>query len=157
MERRKFVKSVGLMTAAAYIAPKVLGNDKANVISSGIEGVPAPVFPALPFAYNALEPYIDARTMEIHYDKHHRAYYTNFINAIKVTSLEGIAEVGIICPMVFIVMNLHSTCIYIRFKSIICKWQSWKYRSRNSFNPGRYYICLIISKYLRSNVGSCSH
>jgi Fe-Mn family superoxide dismutase len=91
MERRKFVKSVGLMTAAAYIAPKVLGNDKANVISSGIEGVPAPVFPALPFAYNALEPYIDARTMEIHYDKHHRAYYTNFMNAIKGTSLEGIA------------------------------------------------------------------
>ncbi|HAP34445.1 MAG TPA: superoxide dismutase, partial [Bacteroidetes bacterium] len=31
----------------------------------------------LPFALDALEPYIDAKTMEIHYDKHHRAYYTN--------------------------------------------------------------------------------
>ena len=54
-----------------------------------IEGVPASEFPALPFSYAALEPYIDARTMEIHYDKHHRAYYTNYLNAIKGTPLEG--------------------------------------------------------------------
>ena len=33
--------------------------------------------------------------MEIHYDKHHRAYYTNFINAIKGTALEGMALTGI--------------------------------------------------------------
>jgi Fe-Mn family superoxide dismutase len=45
-------------------------------------------FPALPYAYNALEPYIDARTMEIHYDKHHRAYFNNFSAAIKGTPLE---------------------------------------------------------------------
>ena len=89
MERRKFFKSVGLVTAAAYISPKLFGNDQVSVKASGIEGVPAPEFPALPFAYNALEPYIDARTMEIHYDKHHRAYYTNFLNAIKGTPLEG--------------------------------------------------------------------
>jgi len=91
MERRKFVKSVGLITAAAYVSPKVLGDNHVTVNSSGIEGAPAPEFPALPFAYDALEPYIDARTMEIHYDKHHRAYYTNYINAIKGTPLEGMA------------------------------------------------------------------
>jgi superoxide dismutase, Fe-Mn family len=90
MERRNFVKSVGLATVAAYIGPKVLGNDQVSVKSSKIEGIPSPEFPPLPFAYNALEPYIDARTMEIHYDKHHRAYYTNFLNAIKGTPLEGI-------------------------------------------------------------------
>jgi superoxide dismutase, Fe-Mn family len=90
MERRKFVKSVGLLTAAAYVGPKVFGNDQVTVKSAGIEGPPAPEFPPLPFAYNALEPYIDARTMEIHYDKHHRAYYTNFIAAIKGTAVEGI-------------------------------------------------------------------
>ena len=89
MERRKFVKSVGLVTAAAFVGSKLLGNDHVTIKSSGIEGAPASEFPALPFAYNALEPYIDARTMEIHYDKHHRAYYTNFINAIKGTTLEG--------------------------------------------------------------------
>ena len=89
MERRKFVKSIGLVAAAAYVSPKVLGNDQETVKSSNIEGVPASEFPPLPYAYNALEPYIDARTMEIHYDKHHRAYYTNFINATKGTPLEG--------------------------------------------------------------------
>jgi Fe-Mn family superoxide dismutase len=89
MERRKFFKAVGLMTAAAYIGPKVLGNDQVTVKSSSLEGVPPSEFPPLPYAYNALEPYIDARTMEIHYDKHHRAYYTNFINAVKGTPLEG--------------------------------------------------------------------
>ena len=89
MERRKFVKSVGLAAAAAYVSPKVFGNDQVTVKYSGIEGVPATEFPALPFAYNALEPHIDARTMEIHYDKHHRAYFTNFKGAIKGTPLEG--------------------------------------------------------------------
>jgi len=38
-------------------------------------------FPQLPYAYNALEPYIDAQTMEIHYTKHHRAYFDNFVKA----------------------------------------------------------------------------
>jgi Fe-Mn family superoxide dismutase len=38
--------------------------------------------PKLPYAYNALEPYIDAMTMEIHYSKHHQAYVTNLNNAI---------------------------------------------------------------------------
>ena len=35
------------------------------------QGAPALVFEPLPYAYDALEPYIDAQTMEIHYSKHH--------------------------------------------------------------------------------------
>ena len=38
--------------------------------------------PPLPYAYDALEPYIDARTMEIHHDKHHQAYVTNLNKAL---------------------------------------------------------------------------
>jgi Fe-Mn family superoxide dismutase len=45
--------------------------------------------PSLPYAYDALEPNIDARTMEIHYTKHHNGYVTNLNNAIAGTDLEG--------------------------------------------------------------------
>ena len=45
--------------------------------------------PKLPYDYNALEPHIDARTMEIHHGKHHNGYTTNLNNAIAGTDLEG--------------------------------------------------------------------
>jgi Fe-Mn family superoxide dismutase len=45
--------------------------------------------PALPYAYNALEPHIDAMTMEIHYSKHHKTYYDKFVAAIAATDMNG--------------------------------------------------------------------
>ncbi|HVP10738.1 MAG TPA: superoxide dismutase [Phycisphaerae bacterium] len=39
--------------------------------------------PALPYAYDALEPHIDARTMEFHHDKHHQTYTNNFNKALE--------------------------------------------------------------------------
>lgn len=45
--------------------------------------------PKLKYAYDALEPYIDARTMEIHHSKHHAGYTNNLNNAIAGTNLEG--------------------------------------------------------------------
>lgn len=45
--------------------------------------------PKLPYDYTALEPHIDARTMEIHHSKHHQAYVTNLNNAVNGTEWEG--------------------------------------------------------------------
>lgn len=56
-------------------------------------------FEPLPYAYDALEPSIDARTMEIHYDRHHRAYYNNFVKAIKDTDFDGMTLEAIFARM----------------------------------------------------------
>nr|MBI1229271.1 superoxide dismutase [Cytophagales bacterium] len=45
--------------------------------------------PALPYDFNALEPHIDAKTMEIHHGKHHNAYVTNLNGAVNGTDMEG--------------------------------------------------------------------
>jgi len=56
--------------------------------------------PALPYAYDALEPHFDARTMEIHHAKHHQAYVTNLNAALTDAGIEGtdidalIADIG---------------------------------------------------------------
>ena len=49
--------------------------------------------PDLPYDYNALEPHIDARTMEIHHSKHHNAYVTNANAALAETELADV-----VCP-----------------------------------------------------------
>ncbi|MFZ9942310.1 MAG: superoxide dismutase [Bacteroidia bacterium] len=45
----------------------------------------------LPYSFNALEPHIDARTMEIHHGKHHQAYVTNLNNAVAGTDAEHLS------------------------------------------------------------------
>jgi Fe-Mn family superoxide dismutase len=45
--------------------------------------------PALPYAFNALEPHIDAKTMEIHHGKHHNAYITNVNAALEGTGIDA--------------------------------------------------------------------
>lgn len=47
--------------------------------------------PKLPYAFDALEPHIDAKTMEIHHGKHHATYTTNLNAAIEGTDLEGLS------------------------------------------------------------------
>ena len=48
-------------------------------------------FAPLPYAYDALEPYIDAQTMEIHYTKHHRAYFDNFVKAATENKIDNLS------------------------------------------------------------------
>jgi len=88
MEYKKFLNPIGLALMALILSLNVMASEPEPAKSDFAEYAVAQEFPALPYAYNALEPYIDARTMEIHYDKHHRAYYTNFVNAIKGTPVE---------------------------------------------------------------------
>ena len=45
--------------------------------------------PALPYAYDALEPHIDKATMEIHHDKHHQAYVDKVNAALEGTDFDG--------------------------------------------------------------------
>ncbi|HLV23756.1 MAG TPA: superoxide dismutase [Moheibacter sp.] len=61
--------------------------------------------PNLPYAFDALEPHIDARTMEIHHDRHHKAYTDNLNKAIEGTelanaSIEEIMKTGVGNPAV---------------------------------------------------------
>ncbi|MFV0521658.1 MAG: superoxide dismutase [Mangrovibacterium sp.] len=48
-------------------------------------------FPELPYAYQSLEPAIDAQTMEVHYNKHHRGYYTNFLKAVNKAEMTNLS------------------------------------------------------------------
>jgi len=71
MDRRQFVK-LGTLAASAALIPS----------SAHAETVAAYTLPALPFAFAALEPHIDAQTMEIHHGKHHAAYLKNLNAAL---------------------------------------------------------------------------
>jgi Fe-Mn family superoxide dismutase len=78
MTRRQALKSTTLLTAACA--------GGAIHVAAAPGAAPAPTgpftVPALPYSFDALEPHIDARTMEIHHDKHHMAYVTNLNKAL---------------------------------------------------------------------------
>lgn len=91
MERRKFLSSIGLISLAAS-GEKVLGiSDKINSLTNNNRRTNMAKFelPALPYGFDALEPSIDARTMEIHHGKHHAGYVANLNKAVEGTDLEG--------------------------------------------------------------------
>jgi Fe-Mn family superoxide dismutase len=83
MKRRNFLTLVGTSIAAAPVWANVYNSNSPMPKAIDL------VFPELPFAFDALEPNIDAKTMEIHYTKHHKAYFTNFMAAIKDTPAAG--------------------------------------------------------------------
>ena len=83
-DRREFLKQastfvIGTMTAAAAPSILTVNNTSSNKENTTMAYELAP----LPYALDALEPYIDAKTMEIHHGKHHAAYVTNLNNALK--------------------------------------------------------------------------
>ncbi len=81
MKRRNFLKSVPASLPLASVAGTFLAK---NNLFSPTKNHNTMTFelPALPYATSALEPHIDAKTMEIHHDKHHAAYVTNLNAAV---------------------------------------------------------------------------
>ncbi len=77
MKRKFFSSLAGILLVAIPVLANINGN---QLLAQKAKDV---TFPDLPYAYNALEPAIDAKTMEIHYSRHHKAYYTNFLAALK--------------------------------------------------------------------------
>lgn len=64
--------------------------------------------PQLPYAYDALEPHIDARTMEIHHTKHHQAYITNVNQAIAGTAWESKSVEALISDLAAVPENIRT-------------------------------------------------
>ena len=90
MNRRDFLVNSGIVGAGALGAgaavPGLLQATARSVSNSEFIMEDKPVaftVPPLPYPFDALEPYIDAKTMEIHHDKHHGAYVTNLNKALE--------------------------------------------------------------------------
>lgn len=91
VDRRKFLISLGIVSVAGNIKAvegftnkiNLLNNNRSENIMGKFE------LPALSYDFNALEPHIDARTMEIHHDKHHAGYVNNLNKAVEGTDLDG--------------------------------------------------------------------
>ena len=77
MTRREALQWTGLAAAIATVG-------QINLSAADAPAAPTGPFtlPKLPYAFDALEPHIDAKTMEIHHDKHHAAYVTNLNKAV---------------------------------------------------------------------------
>lgn len=88
MKRRQFISLVGLGAVGACTSAGNKNSGSTASDESTKSVISGHVFPALPYAYDALEPYIDAETMELHYSKHHKGYFTKFTAAIEDTELE---------------------------------------------------------------------
>src|ERR1039457_7027029 len=82
MTRRQAIKTTALASAALATLPGAIAQP--NPAAPAAAAAPSGPFtlPPLPYAYDALEPHIDAQTMQIHHDKHHAAYIANLNKAV---------------------------------------------------------------------------
>ncbi len=97
MKKREFIKTLTVLTVPTLVAPSLTASC-ATASGKGKTSFAASLIPMddegfkqleLPYAYDALEPNIDAQTMELHYSKHHAGYTRKFNAAL---SEEGIEE-----------------------------------------------------------------
>ena len=84
MNRRHAILSTLLASATLGDLTRALGQTNASTPTPFTDVFAGPyTLPPLPYAYDALEPYIDTRTMQIHHDKHHAAYVSNLNKAVR--------------------------------------------------------------------------
>jgi Fe-Mn family superoxide dismutase len=84
MTRRQALKTTALASAVCATATTLrTASAQSSTAAAPAAGVTGPfTLPPLPYAFDALEPHIDALTMQIHHDKHHAAYVTNLNKAV---------------------------------------------------------------------------
>jgi len=82
MNRRSLLKGIGLTTGIVLAKPAL---DAGAMVQTQAAAAPSSgpyKLPPLPYAYDALEPYIDAETMHLHHDKHHASYVEHLNTAV---------------------------------------------------------------------------
>ncbi|WP_086593687.1 superoxide dismutase [Hymenobacter crusticola] len=86
MLKRDFLKNGLLTMAGALLSPAIFARVHDEQLLREARATPIAdgpfTLPALPYAFNALEPHIDARTMEIHHDAHHKTYVSKLNEAV---------------------------------------------------------------------------
>lgn len=107
--RRDFFKKLGVIGVSA-IATKLVGETQLHALDEIATAAQTSTYftlAPLPYAYDALEPFIDKETMEIHYTKHHQGYVNNLNKAIenssvvdfKLSALQNCQHVDISTPL----------------------------------------------------------
>lgn len=89
MQRRKFIAALSSIPAISVIGKVENQLNKINNHIRSNNKMAKFELPQLPYSYDALEPYIDKMTMEIHHTKHHNAYVTNLNKAVEGTEFDG--------------------------------------------------------------------
>lgn len=83
MDKRTFLKNSFLLGTGAFLAGPAMAREAFTKSVNEFKQAP------LEYDYDALQPYIDAQTMELHYSKHHAGYTRKFNAAVKDEGLEG--------------------------------------------------------------------
>jgi Fe-Mn family superoxide dismutase len=86
MDKRAFLQKGLLLAISGLVSPALLARARDEKFLTEARATPIAdgpfTLPALPYAFNALEPHIDARTMEIHHDAHHKTYVSKLNEAV---------------------------------------------------------------------------
>ena len=127
MKKREFLKTSAILGAGTLIAPALSSSCSnsaaqtgatASLVAQGEEGIF--LQPELGYAFDALEPHVDAMTMEVHYGKHHAGYTSKFNTALEHA-------------------DFHSTDIYKLFASVSTHGNAIRNNGGGYFNHNLYW------------------